>query len=1147
MKKPMWTQPQSNAISDEGGAVLVSAAAGSGKTAVLVERAVRLITRENDPVDASLLLILTFTNAAAAELRARIAKRLDEAIRQSPAQAKFLRKQRLQLRRAFIGTIDAFCQKLVRDNFMLLFLPPDIAVGDDATLEALRQTALSQTMEEMYADADFADFAAQYDRARSDTVAETAVWELAREVDTLPHPEQWLEKFAAMYDETLPLSKSVWGREMIEHINEALTEIMDLLNEGIKVINFAPALDAYMPAMEHDLEAFGETKKALQNGEWDKARQLIGNYKPMRLAPVKGEDDAKNEIKYIRNVIKSKILENEIKKYGFVCTEEQFVEDTKNAAVKVKALCRAAILFREKYFKAKLEEKALDHTDFEHLALKLLQDENGNRTKLADKMHYAQVFVDEYQDTNELQSTLYESLAMPGGENLFYVGDIKQSIYSFRKANPKIFLQKKESWNPYEIEKHPCVIDLSHNFRSAPGVIDGVNHVFTHLMSPGLGDVHYNENERLICGREHAINGGFSVSITEGGAAEEATLIAKQISDMMAAKAQVEDKDGTRDCRYEDFCILMRARSKMPAFVEAFEKEGIPLVADYAENVLETPEVLPIIAVLSALDNPGDDVMLTATMMGPLFGFSANEIAKIRTNAPRGRMWGALAMSQDKKSAEFLETFSYYRTLSAQISIGRLCEELLNNTGYLSAISAMESGTLRRENLLRFLGWATEFGNSSRGGLAGFVRVLSSKATLQAPDVKQMPGHVSLMTIHKSKGLEFPFVWLCDAAKTFRTSGYADRVQRHTELGLGILLRVGDMLYPTLQAAAIRNKMIREEKSEEMRLLYVALTRAKQHITVSFANKNPEGMIASAASGSQLATPFLLAGAQNMATWVMSAVLRHSDGLAFLKQQGITPSIPGKEEGRFTLSLKTLQSQNEEEKEKAEFCFTAEPKDDLQKAVGDVFLQKPPRRALSDVPIKISVSSLSKGESVDFLPKRPSFMYKDGLSAAEKGTAQHAFMQFADFEVAKLDAKKELDRLKKEGYISEMQAKAVDLNGVSAFLASELYARIKTADEVLREYDFITAVHAAEVQENLPKELAKEEVLVQGIADMVLVFKDYAEIVDYKTDKNIKAQELKEKYKTQLSLYRTAVEKRLGVPVLQCSIWSFSLKEEVKI
>ncbi len=1147
MKKPMWTQPQSNAIIDEGGAVLVSAAAGSGKTAVLVERAVRLITRENDPVDASTLLILTFTNAAAAELRARIAKRLDEAIKQSPTQARFLRKQRLQLRRAFIGTIDAFCQKLVRDNFMLLFLPPDIAVGDDTTLESLRQTALSQTMEEMYADADFADFAAQYDRARSDTVAETAVWELAREVETLPHPEQWIKKFAAMYDEDLPLSKSVWGREMIKHINAALTEAIDLLDEGMKVIDFAPALAPYLPAIEHSLETFEVARKTLQNGEWDKARQIIGEYKQMRLASVKGEEEAKNEIKYIRETIKSKIIEKEVKKYGFVCTEEQFLEDKKSAAAKVKALCRAAILFREKYLEAKMEEKVLDHTDFEHLALKLLQDENGNRTKLADNMQYAQVFVDEYQDTNELQSTLYECLAAPGGENLFYVGDIKQSIYSFRKANPHIFLQKKESWNLYETKKHPCVIDLSHNFRSAPGVIDGVNHVFTHLMSPGLGDVHYNESERLICGREHAINGGFSVSIAEGGTAEEAAVIARRISSMMAAKTQVEDKDGTRDCRYEDFCILMRARSKMPLFVEAFEKEGIPLVADYAENVLGTPEVLPIIAVLSALDNPGDDVMLTATMMGPLFGFSADEIAKIRTNAPKGRIWGALAISQDEKSVEFLETFSYYRTLSGQISIGRLCEEILNNTGYLSAVSAMESGTLRRENLLRFLGWATDFGDSSRGGLAGFVRVLGSNAALQAPDVKQMPGHVSLMTIHKSKGLEFPFVWLCDAAKTFRISGYANRIQRHTEFGIGILLRAGDILYPTLQAAAIRNKMVREETSEEMRLLYVALTRAKQHITVSFANKNPESMLVKAANSSQYATPFLLSEAQSMAAWVMSAVLRHSDGRKFLKQQGISAQIPGKEEGRFTLSLETLQHQNENEKEKEEFCFTADPEDDLLKEVSDVFLQKPSREALSEVPVKISVSALSKGENVDFLPKRPSFMYKDGLSAAEKGTAQHAFMQFADFDAAKLDAKKELERLKTEGYISEMQAKAVDINGVRAFLASGLYARIKTANEVLREYDFITAVCAGDVQENLPKELATEEVLVQGIADMVLVFSDYAEVVDYKTDKNITAKELRETYKSQLDLYRAAVEKRLGVPVLQCSIWSFSLKEEVKI
>lgn len=1143
MSEKRWTEPQQMAIEDRGGSLLISAAAGSGKTAVLVERAVGMMTREDQPISADRLLIVTFTNAAAAELRGRLALRLELELRRHPGNLQ-LQRQRLQLRRAFIGTIDAFCQQFVREHFQALGLPADIGVGEEALLAQLSAGALAETMEESYQDEAFAALSAMYGQARSDRTAEEAVRSLYDHVTTLPAPAAQLRRFAAMYDEVDSVSGSPWGRVLLEGAATALAEAARLAALSLQLAEDSEVLQPYLPALEADAQTLEALLAGLNEG-WDALCRRVEGVSFLPLASVRKEDDAKLVIQDQRKTVKA--IVEDLKKNCFVCTEEEFLADCRRSGPMVKALCTATQDYLERYTEAKKAERVLDFADFEHLALQLLQNEDGSRTPLAGQVssRYDAVMVDEYQDTNDLQNALYSCLAKADGSNLFFVGDVKQSIYRFRKANPGIFLEKKDRWPACGQGLYPAQISLGHNFRSAQGVVDSVNYLFGRLMSLPLGELDYSGDERLICGAPEGPEGSFGLHVVEGTSEDEAAFVARRIGALVAAGEMVKEGDGLRPCHYGDFCILFRARKQMPVFAAALEAEGIPLMVDYADSLLKAPEVVPLSAALGAINNPGDDVSLAAMMLGPLFGFTPDELTRLRAGDPRGRLWAALVASKDDKAKEFLDEFVYYRSLAGEVPVGRLCEELCGRTGYLSAVAAMEGGSARRENLLRFIGWAASCTAGGRGGLAGFVRLMESGSGPAMPGVKTIPGHVTLLSIHKSKGLEFPFVFLADADHRFLLSSLGDRVQMHAALGIGLVLRSGDHLYPTLPALAIRSRAMQEELSEEMRLLYVALTRAKQGAAVCFALKDPEkklGEMAAFAGGNP--SPFGLSRKRSMADWLMAAALAHPDARPFLQRLGIPCQTAPAAEGRFTF---TVEKPHQGEGRKAgPFRLTALPDEALTGALAASFGQQPPRRLLVGVPAKISVSALSKGEAPS-LRKRPSFMYSSGLSAAERGTAMHSFLQFADFAAAGRDFEGERRRLVEGGFISAEMAGAVEEAGVRAFLSSQLAGRIGHARRVLREYDFITSVPASALREDLPAPLAAQPVLVQGIADLVLVFDGYAEIADYKTDKSTTPEALIKRYSRQLGLYTAAVEKSLRLPVKRVVIWSFSLLREIEL
>ena len=1151
-----WTPAQSAAIEDRRGTLLVSAAAGSGKTAVLVERAVRLICDEKNPVPADRLLIVTFTRAAAEELRGRIAARLAGEAAQDPGSA-WLRRQRLLLGRADIGTIDAFCMQLLKQYFAKLDIPPDFTLAEDALAYSLRADALSQALEEAYADADFRAFASLYGRARSDGTAAGAVLDLYDFLRTLPHPRAALERFCADYEDGAPLMETAWGRVLLGAARDAAASAQELLGSALSLVDAEPALAAYAPALESDRAFFTALEESLAAGRWDAAAVRAAGYKAPALRAVRGyEGGAMDTVKALRADAK-KLLET-LRDNILICTEAEFSQDRAAIAPMLRAAGRTALRFEELFFAAKLEEKALEYSDFEHLALRLLCTEDGQKTAVARAVsaRYDAVMVDEYQDTNAIQALLYRCLANDDESNLFFVGDVKQSIYRFRLADPRSFLEKRASFSPYApAGPRPAAIALGHNFRSAAGIIGAVNDVFAAVMSRRVGGVDYGADECLVPGAPDGYDGGpMELLVADGARDGDAAAVADEVCRLVREGFRVREKDGvTRPCQWGDFCILLRSRARFAQYEAEFARRGVPAAADTGDSPLTAAEVTPLISLLRVIDNPGQDVFLAAAMLSPMFGFSPDDLVRLRTASPHGSLYAALVNAKGQREAAFTGLLRTLRTLAATMPVDRLCDEIFARTHYFAAVGAMENGPERRENLRAFVAWAAAAG---QGGLSAFLRAVDSAvesgAVLAAGAPALPAGSVAIMTIHRSKGLEFPIVILADTARRFNLRDVYGPVLFHPELGVGMALRAGEGdLYTTAPHRAIRLAQRDEAVSEEMRILYVALTRARDKLIAAIPLKDAAKTVTGLAlgiAGAGGASPYRLSQASSMADWLLTAALVHPDGEALRGRFGLAtlPLLPHAQ-GRLAVRFFDGQQAGEEGAAPVDFTRTAPADPALEAALLASFAREYPGRPLSVLPAKLAVSSIAHEGAAPVLA-RPAFLYREKLTGAERGTAMHAVLQFADFAAMGRDTPAEVRRLVEQGYVEAALADKLDEGQLRAFLASPLCGRMLAARPLLREYAFLTAVQAKYVQPDVPPAFENQPVLVQGIADAVLLRGDgTAEIADYKTDRGKTPAALVQAYRRQLQLYRAAVEKRLGVRVDKCTIYSFALGAEVDV
>ena len=1150
--KIQFTPAQSAAITARGGSLLVSAAAGSGKTRVLVERVVGLITDPVSPVEADSLLIMTFTNAAAAKLRADITTRLAEEVRAHPGDMR-LRRQQLLLQRAAIGTVDAFCLHFVQQHFAALDVPPDFATAEEAELARIEQETLSAILETAYTDADFRAFADLYDRGRTDNTAGNAVLELYHFSRALPHPAEALQQFAAMWQQDAPPQDTPWGQNLLAISLQRAEGARALLQAAARTAAQDEAADfAYTAVLQEDADRVTWLCQVLEKRDWDKSVAALGEFDTAwrRAGRVKGGKDG-NPCAFAASELRARAKKQieSLRTDFLLCTGEEYAADRRRAAPLVAALVRVTQQFADACFAAKCEEKLLDYADFEHLTLDLLLTPDNRRTPLCRTVssRYSAVLVDEYQDTNALQDAIYFALARPEGDNLFFVGDIKQSIYRFRQADPQVFVDKQQRWQTYpQPAPQPASLALDANFRSAPGVIAGINYLFEVFFSQGLGGVEYGDGQRLVVGNKTTDYRGFcEVDVIDGAGAEgDAAAIAARIQTMVSEGFAVRDKASQRPCRYDDFCILLRGRGDFAVYEAALRTAGIPVFADTAADLLDEPHIRPFAALLRVIDNPAQDIPLAAVLLSPMFPYTADDLVTLRGACPGGSLYGAVLYGGQPRFAPFLETLAEFRRLARTLPVDALLEELLARTGYLAAVGALPEGARCREDLQSFCAWAASAG---RTGLPGVIRAMDAAqqngGLTQSTGGQTRPGCVSIMTVHRSKGLEFPVVFVANTSHQFNQSDAIRPVLTHSKLGVGVMLRAGSTAkrYKTLPYAALAQAIRTETLSEEMRVLYVALTRAQDALIITIPLKKTDSALKTPAlcAHAEATGPEAMQSMNSWAGWLLTATLLHPHSDALWAHTGLLPHyLPT----RVPLTVRLLPA-SEAAPAPAEAPAPA-PDAALLDTLRQSFAWHSPRAPLQKIPAKVSVSAVAHAARPVAL-ERPAFLQKSGLTGAERGTAIHAFMQSVPFDGPAPDLDAEVRRQIDARLLDPALADKLDLDRVRPFFESAVWRRIRHAKAVLREEPFITALPAAQITPEAGE--CEAEVLVQGIADLVLVYDDHAEILDYKTDRSRDASFYIKEYAAQLRLYRRAFAQRLAVPVTKLTIYSFTLGQEIDI
>ncbi len=1226
-----WTTQQQQAIEDRGGALLLSAAAGSGKTAVLTQRAVELIADEAHPLEADRLLIVTFTNAAAAELRQRMAAALDEKLARDPG-STWLRRQKLLLGRASVCTVDSFCIDLLTQHFTETDLPGDFTVIKAAEETALRQEALEQTLEEAYENAAFRQFASQYGRARSDAAAADAVLRLYDITRAMAEPERWWQGLAADYTVRTTPADTRWGAELLDAAAVQLDGVCLRLQYALSLAADAEDFAKAKEILTDELAQAQRIRDAVSARDWQLCCDRSRTASFLRWPRMGKNADAarKGRMKELRDNCKKAVLE--LQEKIFVTDTAEFLAEQELCLPMVQALAAAAQRFAQLLFEKKLELKAFGFDDFEHAALRLLQNEDGSRTPLAQELslHYALVMVDEYQDTNDLQDRLYRMLAKPDGSNLFFVGDVKQSIYGFRDARPECFIEKKDAYAPYDGVHYPATILLSRNFRSTAATLHAINDIFAPLFRRAVGGVDYAAGEELIPGLgATALEVPVHMVLTDASpqedaeaavAANDVDTVAQLIARMLAEGAPVRDGAATRPCRPGDFCILLRSPGgKGRLYTEKLESMGIGAFCRAEDELLSDPQVQLLLSFLRILDNPGQDIHLAALLLSPLYGFSPDDLTTVRLACRKGTLYAALlqmagedagaapdanggitvpsdteAAPQAGVSAPEADSRSSARTASgkaaptlsaaqspapsaAQASlIGRIraflaslralrrralgmpvhgiCALLLDETGLYHMAGALPGGESCQQNLRTLQSVAGEY--EGIGGLPGFLRLVDSAIRNGRPLADRRGSgspadRVQLMSIHASKGLEFPIVILADASHGFNTSDLTGNVLLHSELGVAFKLQEAGTrtLMPTLAVRALANRMQSQMAGEEMRLLYVALTRARDRLILSWCDKRPSASLAdraltlAACDGRPDVFALRQTGLFGMGHWLMLALLGHPDA-AVLRRSADWPDLPRRMDtaGHFTFSI--VPAAPAVVQTTAAPVRTAAPDAALTAALRANFLTQP--AAAPPLPVKVSVSALSHKNAAPVLGK-PAFLHKEGLTAAQRGTALHKFLQLADLAAARRDVGGELTRLVTDGYLSADTAASIDRAVLERFLHSPLVERMLAAPTLLREYEFISRIPAGLLADGTPTAQNSDTVFLLGIADCVLVYDGIAELVDYKTDHGKTPAQFLQTYAAQLALYRDAIEKRLNVRVTRSVIYSFDLGQEIEV
>lgn len=1177
-----WTTDQRHAIECRKGSVLVSAAAGSGKTAVLVERVIRRLTDKDNPCSAEDLLIVTFTRAATAQMREKIGAAILKRLSEDPTD-RHLRRQYMLLPFAKICTIDSFCNDLVRENFHALGISPDYSLLDNETAVIMKNDVCEAMLERAYEedlDGRFSELSDMMSSGSSDEDFAKLIIKMYDISTAYPFPDLWFDSLIGEYSQP-DINKSRWGGIIKKYVCDMLDYCVSSSRDMMTAMESDPIVaDAYGAAVQSDINMYAELREKI-NSDWDEALEAFKTVKYMSLGRVpKGyESETKNVVTTARKKLKDLLK----KVPGIMCvSSEEHADDMRLLRDPVTKLIELVKQFGREYSAEKDKMNSADFSDILHRALNLLAVSDGSggyiKTDLARELssHYVEILVDEYQDINEAQDMIFRAISADEN-NLFTVGDVKQSIYRFRQAMPEIFLRRRSTTHSFESGKYPLGITLGSNFRSRVGVTSCVNYIFRQLMSTEAGELEYDDSEALNAAAKYPERDTpdceLHVVTDKGNRADtleaQARYVAKYIERTVREGKMLVTKGGAlHPASYGDFCILLRtAKNVSSVYANALSERGIPVFSPETGGFFEAAEISFILSLLRVLDNPVQDIPLAAVMLSPLFGFSAGELADIRASAKERLeagetepLYRSVAVSADegsKKAAAFLKKIESLRRLSLTLSAGELVRRVCEETGFDAIVGAMPDGERRRLNVGLLCDYAEKYEAAGNLGLSGFIRFIDKVARTSgdlatAARPSENADIVRIMTVHQSKGLEFPICILADMQHAFNERDNTESVLISSSAGLGMKRRTEDgiSVYDTASRRAAVITSERMGRSEEMRVLYVALTRAKENLVMVTSVPNPEKGLAKVAVEcgiGERANPFAVLRMNNFSDLVLTALMRHPAADELRKLSGVDVPIFLSEKDRFKLKVVVSDSES----------FMTESANEQKIAAKPVFFNEvqarldysDPRSVLSSVPAKRAASDGSeRGINREyFASSRPAFMSSGGLTPAQRGTATHKFMQFSDYSAARAGIESELARLVDGGFLSEDEGKAVNIGAAKRFFMSPLAERIFASDNVIREKKFAALFPAKFFYPELTGEAAEEKIVVQGIADCVFVEDGELVIVDYKTDTGVDAEALLDRYSAQLEIYREALSQALGMPVKETLLYSFFMNSTVKV
>ena len=1179
MAEPMLTIQQQAVVDDRGGTLLVSAAAGSGKTKVLVDRVMDRIL--NDGKNITEFLIITFTNAAASELRGKISEAITRALAKTPDN-RHLQRQLNLVNMAHISTVHAFCGSLIRQYGYTLEIPSDFSMLEDAQRENMLDRILSDILDEAYEKKEqgFLLLADTLGAGRSDNSLVELVKSVFEKLLSQPYPEKWLKSQPLYIGEDQDIAATLWGKLLISDAKQQISWLISRYDLAIEMMQGDEKLTPkYLPSYENQRTSLKNMLVVL-DGPWDDIAPGLRMDYP-RLVVQKYPDPEKLEaIKAVKNDGKKQL--EKIQKH-FARTSKELIQEQNALAPALEALLELVGTLYKRFSQEKRRKNKMDFSDQEHLAIKLLLDSKGRPTDVAMEVsqRFTEIMVDEYQDSNRVQELIYTAISMEGDSNRFLVGDVKQSIYGFRQAEPELFIEKYGTYIPAEHAKtgQPRYLVLSKNFRSRPEILEAANHVFGTVMTPELGGLSYNEEQMLYPGlgeyprdgQKHVELDVLSLSKLSDSRDDDSTKyqreaqwVANRIVKLLRDQIPIRDGSEMRPVAPGDIAILFRSRDPMSIYQKALRQAGIPIASDSGENIFETPEVQVLVNLLRVLDNPHQDVPLLSVLCSPMFRLGNQELARIRVSSKKARFYDALTESHEPFAQNICQRINDLRTAAKQMSAEALVWYLLYDAGLLTAYSAMDGGESRRNNLLAIY----ELARNAAGGaylyLYELVRYLERQAENGVQVNHSASDGVILTTMHKSKGLEYPVVFLCDLSRKFNFRELSENLLVDGDDGIGA--KITDiprrLRYPGLLYDALKIKKRKKLLSEELRVLYVAMTRPKDYLFMTYACGEGDSTIKKLLPG--IGMPAQAWAAQNagcLGDWVLLSALGRIEAGELFSEAGRPQCKLLVSEHPWDIHFETVEKpelmKHIRENENSNHVNTFIPSP--EKLI-EALQWKYAHEEATVTPSKLTATQL-KGRDKDeeaaenapvsrAIPQlsRPEFiLQKKGLSPTEKGTAAHLFLQYADFSgLTSADGViSELDRLVDGEYITEQQAEAIRPETIINLFTSDLGQRLLHAEHLIREFKFSMLWEAEAYYEGL----GEEKVLLQGVVDAAIVDADGLTVVDFKTDRvsSDGAAGRAEHYRGQLETYKKALERIFKMPVKEMVLYFLTPGKEVKL